>query len=209
MTDLTQPAETPTHLAATEPRADGCALHATVPRHAQALRDTEPDSTQPHGAQAEPRQAEARDSPADLAQTSADLHAARQRCAELEADLAAQRVYSGRALADAWTVIYRLRNERADVERWQADKQKLLEYWEAEKQKTLANCEADKQALLGGWEAEKHELLQAWQSDKQILEQSIAAFTTSTSWRITAPMRTVGRGVRTILTMLRRGSFRK
>lgn len=123
------------------------------------------------------------------------------RCAELEADLAAQRVYSGRALADAWAVINRLRTERAEVERWQADRQRQLENREAEKR----NWEAERQALVEAIETDKQKLLQAWQSDKQSLEQRIAAFTASTSWRMMAPLRMAGRPIRTILAMLQRG----
>jgi hypothetical protein len=215
MTDLTRPAQTSRLPADSESRADGCTFHATVTQHAQPSRDTEPDNTRRHGAQAEPRQAEARerqaeapDSPACPAQAAPDPRAAMLRCAELEADLAAQRVYSGRALADALAVINRLRTERAEVERWQADRQRQLENWEAEKrgwEVEKRGWEADRQALLAACETDRQKLLQAWQIDRQSLEQRIAAFTASTSWRMMAPMRMAGRPIRTILAMLQRG----
>jgi hypothetical protein len=200
MTDLTLPAHASRLPAGIESRTDECLLHATLTQDARPLRDTEPVGTWLHGAQAEPRQAQTRDSPVCLLQDSPDLHTAKLRCMELEADLAAQRVSSGRALAGAWTVIFRLRTEQAEIARWQADRQRQLENWETDKR----NWEADRLALLAGCEADKQQLLKAWQSDKQALELRIAALTASTSWRMTAPMRIAGRQVRTILTMLRR-----
>jgi hypothetical protein len=182
MTDLTPPAQPTSQPEPAASQTGDCTLHALVTQHAEALsRQTE--STLPgtgRGAQ--------------------ELQAVRLRCAELEADLAAQRVYSGRALADAWTVIYRMRTERAQVERWQADRQNFLEDRETEKR----NWEADRQALLEAYETDKQELLRGCQSGKQLLEQRIASLTTSTSWRMTAPMRMAGGQIRTLLAMLRR-----
>ena len=87
------------------------------------------------------------------------LQAARSRCEELQADLAAQREYSARALANAMATIDRLRNEHA-------------------------------------WS-------ESWQAERRALEAKISALITSRSWRITAPLRTIGARARAGINRLR------
>lgn len=113
--------------APTEPRLADWTRDAAEAQQAEALREAERENRRLQGelAQAERRQANSRNVLASAARDVAELHGARRRCEELEADLAAQRDYSGRVLSNAWAVINRLRSERAQLLNWAADKHEL------------------------------------------------------------------------------------
>jgi hypothetical protein len=72
--------------------------------------------------QSESRDAESQRLQAGAVRDKLALQAARLRCEDLQADLAAQRAYSARALANAMATIDRLRNEHTWAESWQAEK---------------------------------------------------------------------------------------